>query len=616
MKAVRRTLPLAAVSLLCACAGEPGPVPDEAPTPSVSESEPEDAPIAPQYVDDFALIDQNGEYHALYESDAKAVVLVTYSVGCPILRWNIPHIEELAERFGDRGVEFYYLDGTVHDTRADVLEDTREFKISVPVLLDASQNVVRSLGARRTADAFLVDTRDWRVRYRGKVNDRATYGSQSGGSKRDHLAEALESLLDGEPIEIERTRAEGCLILFEDRDEDPPDYSADVAPVLLRRCVGCHSDAGVAPWSMSSHGKLRGWAPMIREVVLTKRMPPWHADPHVGSFTNDRSLTPAEARTLVRWIDAGTPRGSGPDPLEDDVAEVKRLLDLQPEGEPPWPLGEPDIVLRGPHHEIQATGIVPYLYEWIEYEVEEDYWVRGVHLRPSNHKVLHHSLILVFYPEHLKHLEPDYQDGVGSYFALYVPHMKPRMFPEAAGKLLPKGSKIMLQTHYQTTGRPETDRTSLALYLHDEPPAVEFASTAAIQWELDIPPRDPHYEVTASTTFEDDVRLYDLIPHMHYRGRQFDFEARYPDGTREVLLSVPRYDFNWQTSYQLETPAALPAGTEIVCRAVFDNSERNIYNPNPDKRVAWGPQSWAEMMTGYMNYAVDREQDSGAPAGP
>jgi hypothetical protein len=321
-------------------------------------------------------------------------------------------------------------------------------------------------------------------------------------------------------------------------------------------------------------------------------MPPWHADPHIGAFGNSRGLTPEEADTLVRWIEGGAQRGTGPDPLPE--ASVRSTVE--------WRLGPPDLIVEAPEQEIPATGIVPYRYALGHLDVSKDVWVRGVEIQPSNHQVLHHSVILVKYPTELKNEEPEYIQGVGSYFALYIPGMEPRLFPEGTGKRIPAGSRVIFQFHYTTTGKPEIDRPRLALYLHDEPPPVVFESTSAIKWDFKIPPHEPRYEAVARKTFEHDVLLYDLIPHMHYRGRTMRFDAHLPDGTVETLLSIPSYDFNWQTAYELAEPRRLPAGTEVVCHALYDNSERNPFNPDPTAEVTWGPQSTDEMLIGYMNF--------------
>ncbi|MFT5287041.1 MAG: hypothetical protein ACI8TQ_003216 [Planctomycetota bacterium] len=552
-----------------------------------------------QIVDNFALIDHTGKQHELYrQDDARAVVLISYAVACPILRWSLPDVEELGKKYGEQGVRFFYIDGSPQDDRDSIAKDAQDFGVSVPILHDDAQTVLPNLGVTRTADAFVIDTRNWKVTYRGQINDRSTYGGQSGKSEHDYLDDALASFLKGEQPAVERTNTEGCLILFDHKTDDPaPDYVTEVAPILIDRCVSCHADNGIAPWAMNSWKRVRGWSPMMRETVMTKRMPPWHADPHYGRYTNERGLTPEESGKLVRWIEAGAPRGEGEDPLPAASAAVTEALTSTE-----WPLGKPDYVLQAKEQKLPATGVVKYRYDRADLDIKEDMWVRGVDLRPSNYQVLHHSVILVKYPEHLREEQPEYLQGVGSYFALYIPGMRSQMFPEGTGKLIPAGSHVIFQFHYTTTGKPEVDRPELALYFMKEPPKIQFEATSAIKWDFKIPPGEANYFAKAGKVFERDIMLVDLIPHMHYRGRNIRYEAHLPDGTHQMLLSVPAYDFNWQTAYHLEPARYLPAGTIVECTGWYDNSDRNPFNPDPTQEVIWGPESTDEMFIGYMNY--------------
>jgi len=588
--------------LLAGCAGNQVATPaktDSAPPAPLQPVVREVLPLEQMTVDNFALIDHTGEYHELYnQPGAKAIVLISFAVACPILRWNLPLVEELKAKYGAQGVHFYYVDASPQDGRVDLIKEAEEFGITVPILHDAAQVVLPSLNVERTADAFVIDPRSYDVVYRGKISDRATYGAQRTQAGGEYLDDALASFLAREPIEVERTVAEGCLIFFENRGgEASPDYSRDVAPILAERCVGCHTEGGIAPWAMSSWQRVRGWSPMIRETVMTRRMPPWHADPHFNEFSNGRALEPEEANALVAWIDAGAKRGDGPDPLPELVKQ-KTSLNSPLE----WKLGEPDMIIRASRQELPATGIVPYRYDYAKVEVDEDIWVSGVDLKPSNYAVLHHSAILVIYPEHLKDLEPDYELGVVSYFALYIPGMEVARFPAGSGKLIPKGSQIIFQFHYTTTGKPEVDEPVLGLYLLDEPPEVVFEATSATKWVIHLPAGEPNFRTKAIRYFARDVMVCDLIPHMHYRGRSMRYDAHLPDGTVKTLLSVPYYDFNWQTAYNLKEPIFLPAGTKIVCTGRFDNSEHNPFNPDPTVDVEWGVQSTDEMFIGYMNY--------------
>ncbi len=563
----------------------------EAPSaPASASAETRLAPRA-EIVDDFALLDHTGAHHSLYANgDARAIVLVSYTIGCPILRWSLPRVEELVKTYADRDVRFFYVDASPYDDRASLAEEVREFGISVPILADEAQLVLSGLKVRRTAEAILIDPRDWHVAYRGKIDDRATYGGQTGRTPVEHLGLALDAFLVDREIAVPRTEAEGCMIFYEHADAAAPSYPAVIAPILREHCVPCHTDGGLAPWAMTSFERISGRSTAMREVVRTKRMPPWHADPLIGVFENDASLPPLEAGALVRWIEAGSPRGDGPDPL----------LERPPPAEE-WPLGPPDLVVEATEQHVPASGIVFSREVVAEFEFPEDAWVRGVHLAPSNAPALHHALILVEDPE-----RPDSSD-VTEFFAFCAPSMRPRMFPEGTGKLVPTGAQIRFQLHYTPTGRPEIHRPRLGLYLLDAPPPVPFESTAAVERDLDLPPGEAHYRATGEHRFLRDALLFDLVPLMHYSGREVRYEAHYPDGSVEVLLSVPNYDFDWPRSYHLAEPKLLPAGTLIECHALFDNSAGNSSNPDPTQRVVQGTY---ERLAGYMNYHLVPEPEA------
>jgi hypothetical protein len=294
-------------------------------------------------------------------------------------------------------------------------------------------------------------------------------------------------------------------------------------------------------------------------------MPPWHADPAYGTFANDASLKPEQASALVQWVDSGAPRGDGPDPLAD-------LFARQPP--PPnypttWPveLGEPDQIVSIPKYNVSAAGPIEYQYISVSVDNPSDVWLRAAVILPGNTKVVHHSLVFMgnLFDVLLS------RGGLGGYFAGYVPGMKPVEFPASTAKLLPANATVTFQMHYTAIGSEETDETRLGLYFAKEPPKAELITTAAASINLRILPGVPEYEREASVvpSAKKDILIYELSPHMHYRGSRFKFEAIYPNGTSEVLLSVPNYDFHWQTLYRLAQPKRLPVGTRIRCRGAF-----------------------------------------------
>jgi peroxiredoxin len=550
-------------------------------------------------VENFALLDHQGRYRELYrQRAASAVVLYVFGRGCPITRGALPDLRALVDSFGERGVTFWLIDANPQDDRDALAVEARDWQIELPILLDEAQLVRRSLALERTAEALVIDPTSWTIVYRGALDDRLDYEVQRDQASRQPVAEVLEALLAGQNAQnisdqIAPAPVRGCLIL-DAAESRLPDYSEDVAPILIDHCVACHRPEGVAPWAMSDHDMVRGWSPMMREVIRTRRMLPWHADPHVGTFANDLGLSSAQARTLVQWIEAGSPRGDGEDPLP---ARAKPP-------ETSWSMGEPDLVLDLPAQTIPAAGLLPYRYVDLDIPVDASsgrpLWVSAVDLRPANRPVLHHALAHVIYPpDHPKNAE-HWQNEM---FAGYAPGLTSHPFPEGTGRTVPVGAKIRVELHYITTGREETDTPQLGIYLAQQAPRYELHTRGPAQTELDIPPGAVDHQVEARFTFAQSAMLYALLPHMHYRGSRVAFEAIYPDGRREILLSVPNYRFTWQRYYVLAEAKPMPQGTEIVVRGAFDNSPQNPWNPDPTARVHWGSQSSDEMFIGYLHYA-------------
>ncbi len=559
----------------------------------VPSNGPSEVTLVPERIANFRLHDHAGRSHELRRlSDRRGVVLFTVGNGCPIVRRQLETMRELRERFGDE-LEFLFLNANPQDSLEAVRSEAESFSIEFPILLDRSQAVARSLGVTRTGEAFLLDPSSGRIHYRGAIDDRLDYGVARADARETWLADALEAYLDHREPPVAVTEPRGCLILLEDWPEEVT-FVHDVAPVLERRCLECHRPGHIAPFAFDRYETARGWSPMMAEVLRTKRMPPWHADGEIGTFDNDRSLTAEEKRALLRWVELGAPRGEGTDPLAD--------REFRPPQE--WPLGPPDAVVKLPDEVIiPARGEIDYQYFEVEVELEEDGWVRALDVQPGNASVVHHVLVFLRYPEHLAEHQPDFQGGLSGFFAGHVPGSDPWLFPENTGKFLPAGSSVVFQMHYVSTGKEETDRTRMGIYLHESTPEHELHVRSAHLSELRIPPGERDHEVTASHVVPKDVWLWGMSPHMHYRGSRFAIAARFPDGERRELLSVPHYDFNWQTTYLPLEPIFLPEGTVVYCRGAFDNSASNPANPDPDREVRFGPQTTDEMFIGYLIYS-------------
>jgi len=368
-------------------------------------------------------------------------------------------------------------------------------------------------------------------------------------------------------------------------------YAEHVAPILNEHCVVCHHPGGIGPMSFVEAATVRNFAAMIKEVVSEKRMPPWHANPKHGNFKNDRSLSAEEIATISAWVDARTPMGNL------DAAPAPPAFNTN------WLIGEPDMVIPMPEEvTIQAEGSLPYQHFRTPTNFEKDMYVKAAEIRPGNHKVVHH--IIIYNVSERDGNDPlDGSLGIGQgWIKGYAPGVGPLVLPEGAALKIPKGATLLWQVHYTPTGKEEKDRSELGLIFTDVAPKYEVKTGAPASRMLNIPAGDPNYETEGRYRFPEDATVFSLQPHMHLRGKSFRYTAKYPDGKTEILLDVPRFDFNWQNTYEFAEPKFMPKGTKITCEASFDNSAGNPANPDPTKNVEWGDQTWDEMMIGFFDF--------------
>ena len=396
-----------------------------------------------------------------------------------------------------------------------------------------------------------------------------------------------------------------------------PTFHADVEPLLQKHCQSCHRPGEAAPMSLLSYGEVRPWARAIHEAVALNRMPPWFADPEYGEWSNAHVLTSAEKRTIADWVESGAERG---DP--GDAPEPLEFVDG-------WNIGEPDFVLELPEpFHVQAEGTIDYHYVVIPTGFKEDKWVVAAEVRPDNRAVVHHVLAFVrpqestwlegaepgkiFVPKPAKKRDrKSAQNDYREVLTGFAPGKEPAVWTQGEyAKLLPAGADIVLQLHYTANGKEGYDRSRIGLRFRDGAPAKRVVTMTASNSKFVIPPGAPAHTVESRWVLNRDVELVSLLPHMHLRGKDFRFDLRHPDGSREVLLSVPNYDFDWQFYYYLKEPRILPAGAAIECLAHFDNSPNNPDNPDPNVEVRWGDQSWEEMMIGFFEVAFDAEADA------
>ncbi|HUK88883.1 MAG TPA: DUF3471 domain-containing protein [Blastocatellia bacterium] len=430
-------------------------------------------------------------------------------------------------------------------------------------------------------------------------------------------------------------------------------FNKDVAPILYKNCDECHKPNDIAPMSLINYKDARPWAQSIREMVLTKQMPPWSAKSDPGEFTNDRRLSQEEIDTITSWVDQGAKEG--------DAKDLPKPPGFTQDG---WLLGEPDVVLSmDKPYAIPANGPDEYIYFTIPTNFTEDKWITAAEIKPGNKKVVHHIIAFLISGEQYNafravggrpHRQSDgnsifYQDGtlnrvrmdapvdddtcahpqgrtggglgegggnLGNLLAGYAPGKDVDSYPAGYAKKIPAGSYIVFQVHYSNfrggLNKPETDLSSVGLHFAKTPPSEmkKMIVTRGVSntW-FRLPAGDPDHQVVACMTFDKDVQMLTYMPHMHLRGKDMRYDLILPDGRKETLLEVPKFSFNWQTVYKLKEPLEIPKGSKLVVTAHFDNSERNKYNPDPKKDVRWGDPTYDEMMIGWVDYAVDRPKD-------
>ena len=542
-------------------------------------------------VGDFALLDQHGAFHQLSRyQDKKAVVLYIYSNGCNISSAAVPLLRDLQDQFADQSISFLMLNANPDDTRESVLAAMDTRKMDMPVLMDESQLVAESLQINATGEVLVIDPVHMDLLYRGAINNRLS-SEVSSTSNRFYLQEVLSAIVENKPIiaDAPPARIEPLtLSRIEQSHKRTISYVDDVVPILEERCVTCHRDSGVAPWSMSSYQMVRGWSAMMRETLLTRRMPPGQIDHRdIDRFVDVHHITDQEMMTLIHWIDAGALNNSEADPLLD-IASVNSE----------WALGEPDLIVEFPAQEIPASGVIDYKFIPVEIGLTEDQWVRAYEFDIGDKSALHH--VVAYTQDKQQQKQNPRGGGSRTNFGGYAPGREHLVFDEDSGVLLQRDMRFMVQFHYTTTGRNVVDKTRLGLYFRDTPPSRSLSRTAVMNGEFVIPPGVADHPVTATAVLPNAVYLYGFAPHMHYRGKRIKFAAQYPDGSTENLLSIPNFQHNWQMNYRLREPKLLPAGTTIIAEGAFDNSAFNPLNPDPSQEVKWGDQVWDEMFIAWM----------------
>ncbi len=516
----------------------------------------------------------------------RALVVVMRTAECPVSRRYGHRLAELEKAYGERGVAFAYLNIS-QDTKEKVREDIETFGFEAPYILDPDGEVGSRLQARISSEVFVIDAANT-LRYRGAVDDQFGITFSNPVVREHYLTDALDAVLAGKDVEVENAEASGCFVEVEvtAMPERPVTYYSRIGRILDQNCVTCHREGGVGPMRLDSYEQAYSYRHMIDYMVTQDLMPPWYASPEHGEWANDRSLSERNERDLLAWVQAGAPEG--------DVATVSLPRTL----EPGWKLGyAPDEIITIPEPQnVPASGVLDYRHVYVKTDWPEDRWLTAAEIVPTAPQVTHHVIVYLEGPE---------DERRGGWLSGYAPGTLPNEWPEGTGKRIPAGSWLMFELHYTPNGKDVVDNTHIGLVFADAKPEAEVMMAAVSTDEFEIPAHASNHEVVAKMEFEGSGQILSLLPHMHLRGKAFRFEMDRADGTTEVLLDVPRYDFNWQIEYRPLNELRVNRGDRLRGLAWYDNSEANPANPDPSMVVRYGEQSFEEMMFGFFEFVPD-----------
>jgi peroxiredoxin len=589
-----------------------GPIPElESPREGPVRLKPGDAGVG-RLVPDLEFVDLDGRPGRLSDYRGQtALVIALTSVSCPVGKRFTPALARLEKQFGERGAAFLYVNPTASDAPEAMRAVIREHGLTGRYVQDAGGALVGALGARTSTEVFVLDAARTLV-YRGAVSDQYGLAYSLDTPRHEFLADALVAVLAGRAPAVAATTAPGCALEAHGGDQPAPPandsrsaataggpttstvtYHNQIARILQNYCVECHRPGGVAPFSLETYENARSHAAMMRRQVEKGLMPPWFAAPpppgESSPWANDRSLSPRDKADLLAWL-------ASPDKPAGDPADAP--LPRRFPGE--WTIGEPDAVFQLPRPVfVKAEGTMPYQFLTVETSFPEDRWVNAYEILPTAREVVHHVIVKV-HPRGTAVRDAD--EGTEGYWAAYVPGNASRVLPAGFAKKLPAGATISFQIHYTPNGKAVEEQLRLGVKFAKQPPQYAVHVAAVPKVTLQIPPGAAHHVETVTQRVPADLLVSAFMAHMHVRGKAFKYELIHPDGREETLLDIPRYDFNWQLRYELAQPRLLPAGSTLKLTAVYDNSAGNPANPDPTATVRWGPQTFHEMMIGYLEF--------------
>lgn len=525
----------------------------------------------------------------------RAYVFVFVTSDCPIVKKSMPKLLDLYREYQPKDVLFVSVNVGVNDTLRDMASQAIDHEAPWAFVKDYDAQAAGILGVTRTPEVAVLDA-EHRLVYRGRIDDQIRLGGVKPKASREDLKEAIEDLLADRPIRIPETTADGCAIPKSDSRSGPIEselnYQEHIAPIVHSACTTCHRPGTAAPFSLLTHQDVLAHAEMIQEVIRDESMPPWYANKHHGQFQNDRSLSAKQKEMFLEWLAskrAVGPSDGAPEPPEFD--------------ETPWRIGTPDLIITTlEQHTVPATGFVPYKYVVLPHVFLSDTWVSAFEIRPMNPAVVHHCNMA--YATSQGASEETFITG-------YVPGGQPMdltKFKNGVAYKLPAGSALGLQIHYTTTGQEQKSRIQVGLRFPRENVRKQLYHFVLDPRGWKIPPKDPAFLIRSTHELKRDADLLGIFTHMHVRGRDMTFYALDGSGSRETLLQIPNYNFEWQLGYEISPGTKqYPKGTKIEAVAHFDNSPFNPYNPDSDATVEYGPQTVDEMFNGFVFYVDQNE---------
>lgn len=524
----------------------------------------------------------------------KAFVIVACNTTCPLVKRYLPQLKRLEQEYRPQGVQFIALHTGPYDSIREIAEYGIEHEIPFPSVQDIQSKSVAALGLERTPEVVVLDEQ-YRLRYRGRIDNQYRIGGALPRATQENLVEALNAVLKSEPVKVTETNVDGCSITSHAvRQPDTSlTYYKDIQPLMQKHCVDCHRPGTEAPFALTTLDEVRNNGAMLAEVVADQRMPPWYGGTSHAEFANQRSMSRKERTLVADWVATGMTAGTEPVDFKPSLA--------QPDSSK-WIIGPPDLKISMLEtHTLSADGYIPYRYTILPYVFPEDTWVSSIEIKPDNPEVVHHcNMAAVTLTK--KWDESNFITGK-------VPGSGPTMLPEGLGILIPKGSALALQIHYTSTGKPEQCRISVGFKYVQGKVQKRYRFLIIKNNKFRIPPGAPHHQVSNSKTLKRDAHGIGLFAHMHLRGKDLSFLAHYPEGKDETLLVIPNYSFDWQIGYLWKDQRHFfPKGTRIEAIAHYDNSAFNPFNPDPTATVREGPQTYHEMMYAFFFYTYADER--------